>query len=83
MEQQIKTAAKLYQCRDTAKRFWGEKFHDKIKPYQKLISDYMVKSGKSEIGSVIELAKLPAISDDGMAQMLLFAAVVEIIEPTK
>ena len=38
MEQQIKLAAKLYRCRDTAKCFFGEEFKEKILPYQQVIS---------------------------------------------
>ena len=41
MEQQIKMAAKLYKCRDTAKSFFRDKYAENLKPYKDLIQAVM------------------------------------------
>lgn len=38
----IKMTAKLYDCRDTAKRFFKDEYLNKIKPYQELIKADML-----------------------------------------
>ena len=44
MEQQIKMAAKLYECRDTAKslaKMQGEDYKEMLKPYSDIITKVM------------------------------------------
>lgn len=80
MEQQIKMAAKLYQCRDTAKRFFKDEFKAKIEPYKQIIIKFNKAKGTDTLESVIEIAQNHIT--DGMGQMMLFAAAVEMIEPS-
>ena len=84
MEQQIKMAAKFYQCRDTAKRFYGEDFKNKISDYKWFINGCMAKYNyKDEITAAIHLANDCKDEDGaGMAIMLIMAACVEMIEPS-
>jgi len=83
MEKQIKIAAKLYQCRDTAKRFYRDEFKDKIEPYKECIRKYMVNSGKDELLSVMEICEIDEIKDKGGFAIIMFmAAATELIEPS-
>lgn len=81
MEKQIKIAAKLYQCRDTAKRFYRDEFKDKIEPYKECIRKYMVNSGKNELLSVMEICEIDEIKEKGGFAIIMFmAAATELIE---
>lgn len=83
MEKQIKVAAKLYECRDTAKRFYRNEFKDKVDPYKKLITRYMDKTGKSVLISVLEICEIDEIKEKGGFVIMMFmAAAVELIEPS-
>lgn len=80
MEQQIKIAAKIYQCRDLAKRLYRERFPEKMKEYQEYIRAYMAKHGVSELLAVMGLLKL--VDAEGMTAINLLAAVAEMLEPS-
>lgn len=83
MEKQIKIAAKLYQCRDTAKRFYRDEFKDKIEPYKECIRKYMVNGGKDELLSVMEICEIDEIKEKGGFAIVMFmAAATELIEPS-
>ena len=80
MEQQVKLAAKLYQCRDTAKRFFSDEYEAKLKPYKNIIEAHQKKFNLDVLPSVLELCSFESVRDNGMATMLFMAAAVEIIE---
>ena len=80
-EKQIKVAAKLYEFRDTAKRIYGDEYHEKIKPYMDLIKE--ATGDKEVLPVVMEMSKHETIQYNGILQMLLWAAAVEIIEPSE
>lgn len=80
MEQQIKLAAKLYQCRDTAKLFFRDKYEVKLKPYRNIIDAHQKKFNLEVLPSVLELCSLESVRDNEMATMLFMAAAVEMIE---
>jgi len=82
MIKEIKIAARLYEIRDTAKRFFKEEFKSKLEPYTALILVHMKKSGKDELCAAMDLLQLESVQGNGMAQMLFIAAVVEMIEPS-
>lgn len=79
MEQQIKAAAKLYHKRDTAKRFFGKEYQQKIKPYMALITAHMKENNMNEIESVMSLVQ---VETNEVSKILFFAAAVEMIEPS-
>lgn len=81
MEQQIKLAAKLYRCRDTAKRFYGAEFKDKILPYQQVISKLAKEKGIDELLAIMKICEDDVIKNNGWTLILLMAAAVELIEP--
>ena len=84
MEQQIKMAAKLYECRDTAKKLYGAEFENKISYYKRYIKACMMKHNyKDEITAAMRLAKdCEGVQGSGMGVMLIMAACVELIEPS-
>lgn len=82
-EQQIKMAAKLYQCRDAAKALYGTEYQHKIKWYIEALNGYAKYIGKDTLSAAIDYCSKPDVSVNGTAVMLFMAAAVEIIEPSK
>jgi hypothetical protein len=82
MEQQIKMAAKLYRCRDTAKRFFGDEFQDKIQPYKQVISGVAKEKSIGELEAMMKICEDDVIKNNGWTLVLLMAAAVELIEPS-
>jgi hypothetical protein len=83
MEEQIKLAAKLYRCRDTARRFFTDEYQAKIEPYKLLIKGYAEEKNIDEMAAVMKICSDDVIKNNGWTVMLLMAAAVELIEPTK
>lgn len=82
-EQQVKMAAKLYKCRDTAKKLYGTEYKFKIKWYIDALNGYAKFKGLDTIPAAIDYCSTPDVSANGMAVMMFMAAAVEIIEPSK
>ncbi len=81
MEQQIKIAAKLYKCRDTAKSFFREQYKEKLQPYTHILREVMKANNLEEIPALLKVSETHHYQESGMAQMMYMAAVVELIEP--
>lgn len=85
MEEKIKIAAKLYQCRDGAKAYCKiqkEDYKKTLKPYTDIIRGVMKANKVEEIPALLEISKTKTYSDCGTTQMMFLAAVVELIEPS-
>ena len=82
MEQQIKMAAKLYQCRDTAKNWCKEEYPEKIRHYIDHLKLVMKEYHLDEIQALLKISKTEFYQENGMVQMFFMAAVVEILEPS-
>lgn len=82
MEKQIKMAAKLYECRDTAKAFFKEQYKEKLQPYTHILKEVMKANNLEEIPALLKISKTQHYQENGMAQMMYMAAVVELIEPS-
>ena len=82
MEQQIKMAAKIYRCRDTAKRFFKDEFEEKILPYKQVISGVSKEKKIGELEAMMKICDDEVIKNNGWTLMLLMAATVELIEPS-
>lgn len=82
MEAQIKIAAKLYECRDTAKQFMGKDFHTKLKPYMELVKATMRDNKLCALKALLKISETETYQNSGMAQLLFMAAAVEIMEPS-
>lgn len=79
---QVQMAAKLYECRDTAKRFFREEYAEKLKPYTHIIQAVMKANNLDVIPALLKISKTETYNDNGMTQMLFMAATVELIEPS-
>ncbi len=78
MEKQIKIAAKLYECRDVAKRFYGPEYIETIRPYKHIIREVCKSTGKEILESLIHC--LTMVQNNGFQMMLFNAAAVEMME---
>jgi hypothetical protein len=83
MEKQIKIAAILYKCRDTAKRFLREKYAERLKPYMHIVQEVMKANELEVLEAILKISKTKTYQDDGMVQMLFMAAAVELLEPSE
>jgi uncharacterized membrane protein len=81
-ERDIKMAAKLYKCRDTAKSFYKDEYHEKLRTYKNVIEAHMNKFNIDVLPSVFEICSFESVRDNGMATMLFMAAAVELVEPS-
>jgi hypothetical protein len=81
MEKQVKIAAKLYECRDTARRFFKDEYKDKLEPYTHIIKAVMKANNLEEIPALLKISKTNTYQENAMGQMMFMAAVVELIEP--
>ena len=85
MEQQIKMAAKLYECRDTAKslaKMKEEDYKEMLEPYTKIINYIMEKHNLKHIPALLKISESKTYQSSGMAQLLFMAAIVELMEPS-
>lgn len=83
MEKVIKTAAKMYNHRDMAKRYYGDKYQEQIKPYMDLIKGVMKEHRLDEIKAMMRICQDETIKQHGWTVVLLTAAAVEIAEPSQ
>lgn len=79
---QVQMAAKLYECRDTAKRFFKEEYKTRLEPYTHIVKQVMKANNIEEIPALLKISKTETYQENGMAQMMFMAAVVELIEPS-
>lgn len=75
----LNDAAKLYEIRDTVKRFMREDYLSKMQEWSKTIKDVTRLKGCDELEAVHALSKH---CDDGMTKLFLLAAYVEMVEPS-
>lgn len=79
-EQHIKTAAKLYQMRDTAKRFFKEEWPDKMREWRSVIEAVMRREKIDELEAAMKICK---DANHGFTTIIVMATVCEMIEPSK
>lgn len=86
MEEEIKLAAKLYRCRDSAKslaKINDTNYHEMIKDYMDIIKAVMAKEKLHPLQALLVISETKTYQDSGMNQLLFMASVVEILEPSK
>ena len=82
METQVKMAAKLYKCRDTAKNFLGAEYKERLKPYTQILTAVMKANNLEEIPALLKVSETETYQDSPIGQMMFMAATVELIEPS-
>ena len=78
--EEMKLALKSQEYRDTAKRFYKDKFEETIKPYKDLIIQVMKANKIGAFEALLKISKTHAYEASGMAQLLFIASAVEIAE---
>jgi len=84
-EQQVRLAARLYEMRDTAKRFSGDRWPKTFATFGGYVQAAMKKWNLDTIPAAMRLVGELQKNAPGseMTQMYLVAAAVELIEPEK
>ncbi len=82
MEKEIKMAAKLYKCRDTAKSFLRDEYPTKLKPYTDLLLAVMRVNNLEAIPALLKISETDTYQNNPLGQMMFMAAVVEMMKPT-
>ncbi len=85
METQIKMAAKLYQCRDSAKslcKMQNKDYLETLKPFTQVIEQVMAAKKIQHIPALLEISRTPTYQNSGVVQMFYMAAMVELMEPS-
>lgn len=72
-------AAKLYECRDTAKFLLGDGYDERMREYAEIVSAVSNAKGIGIIQAATEIAANPQAS--GYEKIQILASAVEIIEP--
>jgi hypothetical protein len=80
-EKQVKMAAQLYYMRDTARRLLGDKYKPHMAELGKILKMTAERDKKEPLAVAIEVCKKRELI--GMEVMIVMAAAVELIEPTK
>ena len=81
MKKQILIATKMYDYRDTVKKFYGEEYDETIKPFAGSIKSVMKKHKCNAIEAMAKIGGLEKYKEaDGLNQLLFIAASVEIAE---
>jgi hypothetical protein len=78
-EAKVKMAARLYQCRDTAKSIMGAKYQEEIACFSRLIQAQAKRDGCSELAAATDLAGKAG----GFGAIYMLAAYVELVEPSE
>lgn len=73
-------AAKMYEARRTLKFLLPDQFHARCQHWQEIIKKVSAGKELSDLEAVIDMLRV--IQPDGMAQLWLLAAYVEMIEPS-
>lgn len=84
-ERDVKMAAKLYECRDTARslaKMKGEDYKEMLAPYTHIIKQVMKANQLEEIPALLRISKTKTYEESGMTQLMFIAATVELIEPS-
>ena len=78
----VQMAAKLYECRDTAKRFFRDEYSEKLQPYTHIVKEVMKANDLEELPALLKISNTLSFQENPMTAMMFMAAVVELIEPS-
>jgi len=79
-EQHVAIAAKMYECRATARRILGDKYHQHMNERALVVRAVAKRDNCDDIVAGATVIKESGLQ--GMDALLLMAAVVEITEPS-
>jgi predicted negative regulator of RcsB-dependent stress response len=76
----IEITQKLYRCRDAAAGLHGNEFQQAIAWYKDAVRSVQQAKNLDAIQAATLILNMEKLSDNGYAQMMFFAAAVEIVE---
>lgn len=79
----FETTQKLEETRNTIRRFWGNEYIEKVKPYKRLIEAVMKANSIEAIPALLMIAKTEAFESGPLTPAMFLTATAEIIAPTK
>lgn len=79
MQTILSQAVKIEDTRNTIKRFFAEKYEEKVSDYIDNIKLFMDKNRVGPLQALIEISKMPHYQGNGMVQALYVSATYEII----
>jgi hypothetical protein len=82
-EKLIRTTAKLYQMRDTARRFFKDEWPEKQREWIPIIEAEMRKSNIGELEAAMKIGQVLSDAGHGFSVIVVMATVCEMIEPSK
>jgi hypothetical protein len=80
-EKTIKTAAKLYQMRDTARRFFKDEWPAKQREWRPIIEAAMRQDNIGELEAATKIGQVLSDAGHGFSVIVVMATVCEMIEP--
>lgn len=85
MQKQIKMAAKLYECRDSAKslaKMQNKDYKQMLEPYTEIIDKVMKANKLDHIPALLRISQTQIYQESAVTQLMFMAALVEMIEPS-
>lgn len=73
-------AAQMYECRAAARRLLGDKYHERMQEYGRVVRAVAERDNCNEIVAGATVIKAAGL--EYMDALLMMAAVVEMIEPS-
>jgi hypothetical protein len=83
MKEQIKLAARLYECQESAKNLFRQEYKSKVQWYIDVILNWNKQRGTDTLKTVIAICQLESVQENGFVVLMFMAAAVEIIESEK
>lgn len=78
MMQALDITQKIWKCRETARRFHGENYQAKVKPYVDTLKHVMKALQLDVLAAVLKVSETELYQESPMTQMMFMAAAVEI-----
>lgn len=79
MEKEIKIASRLYEIRETAMQFCGDKYKERIRIYKQLLSAMMTKHNISAPDALIKISEGETYKTSDAGKIMFIAACAEIM----
>jgi len=81
-EREIRTAARLYEARDTARALLGDKYAGRMAEGGKLLSSLANNGGESIIAAAARMAEVCESDGRPFAAVAILAAAAELLDPS-
>lgn len=81
-EAKIRLAAQLYEARDAARLFLGDKYAERMKEGADLLKQAQQESGKNVLAIAAFMARVAESNEQPFAAAVILAAAVEMLEPS-